>query len=65
PAIRRWMICAAEGGVAGSEYTEVPGVSHMLHLEEPDAFHNAVRPFLDRQAARTSNNDASTAQSQQ
>lgn len=51
--------------IAGSEYTEVPGVSHMLHLEEPDAFHNAVRPFLDRQAARTSNNDASTAQSQQ
>ncbi len=34
--------------IGGSEYTEVPGVSHMLQLEAPAAFHDAVRPFLDQ-----------------
>jgi 3-oxoadipate enol-lactonase len=32
--------------IAGSEYVEIPDVSHMLQVEAPDAFHAAVLPFL-------------------
>jgi len=28
----------------------VPGVSHMLHNEEPELFHSHVLPFLDAHA---------------
>lgn len=34
--------------ISGATYVEVPGVSHMLHLEDPDAFAAAVVPFIDR-----------------
>ncbi|MCL4766775.1 MAG: alpha/beta fold hydrolase [Hyphomicrobiaceae bacterium] len=34
--------------IAGSDLVVMPGVSHMLHLEDPDAFHTHVLPFLAR-----------------
>jgi 3-oxoadipate enol-lactonase len=37
-------------GIAGSDLVVVPGVSHMLHVEEPDTFNGHVLAFLDRQA---------------
>ncbi|MEM9028525.1 MAG: alpha/beta fold hydrolase [Pseudomonadota bacterium] len=37
---------AIHGAIAGSEYVEIPGVSHMLQLENPPAFHAALLPFL-------------------
>jgi 3-oxoadipate enol-lactonase len=35
--------------IAGSEYVEVPGVSHQLHVEDPATFNRHVLEFLDRQ----------------
>ena len=35
--------------IAGSEYVEVPGVSHQLHVEDPATFSRHVLDFLDRQ----------------
>lgn len=32
--------------IAGSQYIEIPGVSHMLHLEAPAEFHKHVLPFF-------------------
>lgn len=32
--------------IAGSDLIEMPGVSHMLHLEEPAAFHAHALPFF-------------------
>jgi 3-oxoadipate enol-lactonase len=32
--------------IAGSSYVEMPGVSHMLHLEAPAEFHGHVLPFF-------------------
>lgn len=32
--------------IAGSELVVIPGVSHMLHLEDPEAFHAKVLPFF-------------------
>ena len=32
--------------ITGSRYVEMPDVSHMLHVEEPAAFHAHVLPFL-------------------
>lgn len=34
--------------IKGSEYAEVPGTSHMLHVEEPARFHAEVLPFLTK-----------------
>ena len=36
-------------GIAGSDLVVVPGVSHMLHVEEPATFNRHVLEFLDRQ----------------
>jgi pimeloyl-ACP methyl ester carboxylesterase len=38
--------------IAGSEYAEVPGTAHMLHIEEPERFHAAVLPFLAKHGPR-------------
>jgi 3-oxoadipate enol-lactonase len=38
--------------IAGSDLVVVPGVSHMLHVEEPATFNRHVLEFLDRQAAK-------------
>jgi 3-oxoadipate enol-lactonase len=35
--------------IAGSDLVVVPGVSHMLHVEEPATFNKHVLEFLDRQ----------------
>jgi 3-oxoadipate enol-lactonase len=35
--------------IAGSQYVEVPGVSHQLHVEDPATFNRHVLEFLDRQ----------------
>ncbi len=35
--------------IAGSDLVEVPGVSHQLHVEEPETFNRHVLEFLDRQ----------------
>lgn len=32
--------------IAGSELIVIPGVSHMLHLEDPEKFHAEVLPFF-------------------
>lgn len=37
--------------IAGSEYVEVPGVSHQLHVEQPATFNAHVLAFLNKQAA--------------
>ncbi len=37
--------------IAGSEYIEVPGVSHQLHVEQPATFNAHVLAFLNKQAA--------------
>jgi 3-oxoadipate enol-lactonase len=37
--------------IAGSDLVVVPGVSHMLHVEEPETFNRHVLEFLDGQAA--------------
>lgn len=34
--------------IAGSDYVEMPGVSHMLQVEEPAAFHPHVLSFLSK-----------------
>jgi 3-oxoadipate enol-lactonase len=38
--------------IAGSDLVVVPGVSHMLHVEEPATFNRHVLEFLDRQPGR-------------
>ncbi|MBV1694385.1 MAG: alpha/beta fold hydrolase [Hyphomicrobiales bacterium] len=38
--------------IPGSSLAVIPGVSHMLAIEDPAAFHAALLPFLDRHAAR-------------
>lgn len=41
---------AIHEAIPGSELVIVPGVSHMLHNEEPELFHSHVLPFLDNHA---------------
>ena len=41
---------AIHAAIPGSELVIVPGVSHMLHNEEPDLFNSHVLPFLDAHA---------------
>jgi 3-oxoadipate enol-lactonase len=38
--------------IAGSEYAEVPGTAHMLHIEDPDLFSAEVLPFLAKHGPR-------------
>ena len=38
--------------IPGSDLVIVPGVSHMLHNEEPELFHSHVLPFLDAHAGK-------------
>jgi len=40
---------AIHRAIAGSDLVEVPGVSHQLQVEEPEAFNRHVLEFLDRQ----------------
>lgn len=41
---------AIHAAIPGSDLVVVPGVSHMLHNEEPDLFHSHALPFLDAHA---------------
>jgi 3-oxoadipate enol-lactonase len=41
---------AIHNAIPGSELAIVPGVSHMLHNEEPATFNAQVLPFIDRHA---------------
>jgi pimeloyl-ACP methyl ester carboxylesterase len=43
---------AIHEAIPGSDLVIVPGVSHMLHNEEPELFHSHVLPFLDTHAGR-------------
>jgi 3-oxoadipate enol-lactonase len=43
---------AIHKAIPGSELVIVPGVSHMLHNEEPELFHSHVLPFLDAHAGK-------------
>jgi len=43
---------AIHRGIADSDLVVVPGVSHMLHVEEPETFNRHVLEFLDRQSAK-------------
>ncbi|HWV83285.1 MAG TPA: alpha/beta fold hydrolase [Hyphomicrobiaceae bacterium] len=43
---------AIHEAIPGSDLVIVPGVSHMLHNEEPELFHSHVLPFLDTHAGK-------------
>ncbi len=43
---------AIHEAIPGSDLVIVPGVSHMLHNEEPELFHSHVLPFLDAHAGK-------------
>jgi 3-oxoadipate enol-lactonase len=43
---------AIHDAIPGSDLVVVPGVSHMLHNEEPELFHSHVLPFLEAHAGR-------------
>jgi 3-oxoadipate enol-lactonase len=46
PATTPAMAEVIHRAIAGSDLVVMPGVSHMLHVEAPDAFHAHVMPFL-------------------
>ena len=46
PATTPAMMQIMHKEIRGSEYAEVPGTAHMLHVEEPAKFHAEVLPFL-------------------
>ncbi|HZA01990.1 MAG TPA: alpha/beta fold hydrolase, partial [Hyphomicrobiaceae bacterium] len=46
PATPPAMAEVIHHAIAGSDLAVMPGVSHMLHVEAPDAFHKHVMPFL-------------------
>jgi 3-oxoadipate enol-lactonase len=46
PATPPTMAEDIQRAIAGSELVVMPGVSHMLPVEAPDAFHAHVMPFL-------------------
>jgi 3-oxoadipate enol-lactonase len=41
---------AIHAAIPGSDLVIVPGVSHMLHNEDPELFHTHVLPFIDAHA---------------
>jgi len=43
---------AIHAAIPGSDLVIVPGVSHMLHNEEPELFHSHVLPFLEAHAGK-------------
>ena len=43
---------AIHAAIPGSDLVIVPGVSHMLHNEEPELFHSHVLPFLPAHAGK-------------
>jgi 3-oxoadipate enol-lactonase len=43
---------AIHAAIPGSDLVVVPGVSHMLHNEEPELFHSHVLPFLAAHAGK-------------
>jgi 3-oxoadipate enol-lactonase len=43
---------AIHGQIAGSDYIEMPNVSHMLQVEAPEEFHRHVLPFLAKHGPR-------------
>jgi 3-oxoadipate enol-lactonase len=47
PATPPAMAEVIHRATAGSDLVVIPGVSHMLHVEAPEAFHASVLPFLD------------------
>jgi 3-oxoadipate enol-lactonase len=46
PATTPEMMKLMHREIAGSEYAEIPGTAHMLHVEEPAEFHAEVLPFM-------------------
>jgi 3-oxoadipate enol-lactonase len=46
PATTPAMMQVMHREIAGSEYAEVAGTAHMLHVEEPAKFHAEVLPFM-------------------
>ena len=46
PATTPAMMQVIHREIPGSEYAEVPGTAHMLHVEEPAKFHAEVLPFM-------------------
>ena len=46
PATTPAMMQVMHKEIPGSEYAEVPGTAHMLHVEEPALFHAEVLPFM-------------------
>ena len=46
PATTPAMMQVMHREIKGSQYAEVPGTAHMLHVEEPAKFHAEVLPFL-------------------
>jgi 3-oxoadipate enol-lactonase len=52
PATTPAMMQVMHREIRGSEYAEVPGTAHMLHVEEPEKFHAEVLPFLAKHGPR-------------
>ena len=52
PATTPAMMQVMHKAIRGSEYAEVPGTAHMLHVEEPARFHAEVLPFLAKHGPR-------------
>lgn len=46
PATTPAMMQVMHQEISGSEYAEVAGTAHMLHVEEPARFHAEVLPFM-------------------
>ncbi len=46
PATTPAMMQIMHKEIPGSEYVEIPGVAHMLHVEAPAKFHAEVLPFM-------------------
>lgn len=53
PATTPAMMQIMHKEIRGSEYVEVPGTAHMLHVEEPAKFHAEVLPFMAKHGPKS------------
>ncbi len=53
PATTPEMMQVMHREIPGSEYAEVPGTAHMLHVEEPAKFHAEVLPFMAKHGPKS------------
>lgn len=53
PATTPAMMQTMHKEIRGSEYVEVAGTAHMLHVEEPEKFHAEVLPFMAKHGPKS------------